>query len=135
MLPFGLSSARYVFTKVLKPLEKYWRIQGLCIAIFLDDGWAIVQDGESCRIKALAVRGDLYNAGFVVNEDNRYGNPPRVLDWLGITWNSALGTLKIVERRILKIINTIDHITEADFKVSARDGWPPSQVKLSLPGL
>ena len=38
VLPFGLSSAPYVFTKVLKPLEKYWRIQGLCIAIFLDDG-------------------------------------------------------------------------------------------------
>ena len=38
VLPFGLSSAPYVFTKVLKPLEKYWRIQGLCIAIFWDDG-------------------------------------------------------------------------------------------------
>ena len=42
VLLFGLSSAPYVFTKLLKPLEKYWRIQGLCIAIFLDDGWAIV---------------------------------------------------------------------------------------------
>ena len=28
VLPFGLSSAPYVFTKVLKPLEKYWRIHG-----------------------------------------------------------------------------------------------------------
>ena len=36
-------------------------------------------------------------------------------------WNSGLGTLKIVERRILKVINTIDHIIEADFKVSARE--------------
>ena len=54
VLPFGLSSAPYVFTKVLKPLQLFWRIQGLCIAIFLDDGWAIVQDRESCRIKALA---------------------------------------------------------------------------------
>ena len=69
VLLFGLSTALYVSKKVLKPLEKYWRIQGLCIAIFLDDGWAIVQDRESCRIKALAVRRDLYNAGFVVNED------------------------------------------------------------------
>ena len=64
VLPFGLSSAPYVFTKVSKPLKKYWRIQGLCIAIFLDDGWAIVQGRESCRIKAPAVRGDLYKRGF-----------------------------------------------------------------------
>ena len=38
VLPFGLSSAPYVFTKILKPLEKYWRHQGLCVATFLDDG-------------------------------------------------------------------------------------------------
>ena len=109
------------FHKGLKSSEKYLRIQGLCAAIFLDDDWAIVQDRESCRIKALAVRGDLYNAGFVVNEDKSVWEPTQVLDWLGITWNSALGTLKIVERRILKIISTIDHIIEADFKVSARE--------------
>ena len=89
----------------MKPLEKYWRIQGLCIAIFLDDGWAIVQDRESCRIKARAARADLCNAGFVVNEEKSVWEPTQVLDWLGITWNSALGTLKIVERRIVTIIN------------------------------
>ena len=104
-----------------KPLEKYWRIQGLCMAIFLDDGWAIVQDKESCRIKARAVRADLCNAGFVVNEEKSVWEPTQVLDWQGITWNSALGTLKIVERRIVKIINSIDYIIEANFKVSARE--------------
>ena len=115
VLPFGLSSAPWVFTKVLKPLERYWRVQGLCIAIFLDDGWAIVQDREICRIKARAVRADLCNAGFVVNEDKSVWEPTQVLDLLGITWNAALGT------RIVKIINSIDHIIEADFKVSARE--------------
>ena len=99
------------------------------------DGWAIVEDRESCRIKALAVRRDLYNGGFVVNEDKSVWEPTQVLDWLGITWNSAPGTLKIVERRIVKISNAIDHIIEADFKVSARESWPPLQVKLFLPGL
>ena len=118
----------------MKPLEKYWRIRGLCIAIFLDDGWAIVQDSDSCRIKALAVRADLYNAGFVVNEDKSVWEPTQVLDWLGITWNSALSTLKIVERRIVKIINTIDHIIKADFKVSARE-LASFTGQIILPGL
>ena len=40
---------------------------------------------------------------------------------VGITWNSALGILEIVERRIVKIIDTIHHIIEADLKVSARE--------------
>ena len=72
----------------------------------MDDGWAIVQDRESCRIKALAVSGHLHNAGFVVND---IWEPTQILDLIGITWNSAPGTLKIVERRIDKIINTINH--------------------------
>ena len=81
----------------------------------------IVQDRESFRIKARAVRADLCNVGFVVNKDKLVWEPTQVLDWLGIMWNSALGTLKIVERRFVKIINTIDHIIEADFEASVRD--------------
>jgi len=119
VLAFGLSSAPYIFTKLLKPLEKYWRIRGLCIAIFLDDGRATVPDKEGCRIKAQAVRGDLSNAGFVINEEKALWEPTQVLDWLGITWNSLLGTLKIVDHT--SHYCTIDRIIEADFRVSARE--------------
>ena len=31
VLPFGLSSAPHVFTKLVKPLEKPWRYQGICV--------------------------------------------------------------------------------------------------------
>ena len=76
---------------------------------------------ESCRIKVRDVRTDLCNAGFVVNEDNSVWEPSQALDWLGITWNFVLGSLEIVERRIVNIINTIDRIIDADFQVSARE--------------
>ena len=74
---------------------------------------------------------DSYIAGFVVNEEKSVWEPTQVLDWLGMTWNSLLRTLKIVERRITKIINTIDRIREADFKVSARQ-FASFRVKLFL---
>ena len=79
------------------------------------------------------MRADLCNAGFVVNEDKSVWEPTQVLDWLGITWNAALGTLKIVERRIVKIINSI--ILLKPISKFPRESCPPSQVKLSLPGL
>ena len=121
VLPFDLSTAPYIFTKLLKPLVKHWRIQGTCIAVFLDDGWAIVQDKEGCLITAQSVRQDLCNAGFVINEEKSVSEPTQGLDWLGITWNSLMGTLKIVDRRIEKVSHTIDHIIEANFKLSARE--------------
>ena len=120
VLPFGLSTAPHVFTKLLKPLEKHWRLQGISLAIFLDDGWGTVQDREDCRATALAVRNDLGSAGFIVNDEKSVWEPTQVLNWLGITWNSILGTLKIVDRRITKILNTIDHIINANVLVSIR---------------
>ena len=38
VLPFGLSSAPYLFTKLLRPILTSWRSNGIPMAIFLDDG-------------------------------------------------------------------------------------------------
>ena len=120
VLPFGLSSAPHVFTKILKPLEKHWRHQGICVAVFLDDGWGIEKDSQVCSIVADAVRTDLFKAGFVTNEDKSVWIPSQRLDWLGITWDSASGTIEIVDRRVAKITSTIDSIIDSDFVLSAR---------------
>ena len=37
-----------------------------------------------------------------------------------ITWDSARGTIEIVDRRVVKIMNTIDSIIASDFVLSAR---------------
>ena len=38
VLPFGLSSAPLLFTKMLKPLVTHWRSAGIRIALYLDHG-------------------------------------------------------------------------------------------------
>ena len=38
VLPFGLSSAPFIFTKLLKSLETLWRSHGIPLAIFFNDG-------------------------------------------------------------------------------------------------
>ena len=45
VLPFGMSTAPYIFTKVLKPVINYWRRTGRRICMFLDDGLG----GNSCN--------------------------------------------------------------------------------------
>jgi len=39
VLPFGLTSACFAFTKVLRPFVRKWRLQGLKAMIYLDDGF------------------------------------------------------------------------------------------------
>ena len=55
--------------KTLKPLKKHWRNQGICIAIFLDDGWAIERDHQVCSSVSKAVKTDLGEAGFIKNDE------------------------------------------------------------------
>ena len=73
VLPFGLSSAPYISSKCLKPLEKYWRIYGVNIALFLDDGWLIDFDHNSCVALASNMRSDLGKTGLSLLRRNLSG--------------------------------------------------------------
>ena len=42
VLPFGLSTACYIFTKIVRPLVHYWRAKGLRIVVYLEDGLCAV---------------------------------------------------------------------------------------------
>ena len=46
VLPFGLISAPYIFTKVIRQLVKFWRAHGHLALMYLDDGI-----GEICLSK------------------------------------------------------------------------------------
>ena len=74
VLPFGLCTAPHIFTKCLKPLEKYWRLQGIRTAIFLDDGWFTENDYDVCKSVAATVRNALFCAGFIAMMRNLCGN-------------------------------------------------------------
>ena len=120
VLPFGLSSAPYVFTKCLKPLQKYWRLQGIQLALFLDDGWLIECIYENCLALAKTIRCDLVNSGLICNVDKSVWVPCQIIEWLGIVWNSRDGCISISEKRITNILQFIEEIIKNEFVVSAR---------------
>ena len=78
VLPFGLSSAPYIFTKCLKPLEKYWRFNGVNIALFLDDGWLMEPDHGTCAVLATNIWSDLRKSGFIINDEKSQWCPSQV---------------------------------------------------------
>ena len=100
VLPFGLSSAPFIFTKVLKPLEKSWRSRGMPIAIFLDDGLGGGANLVSAKINSLAVHEKLLKSGFVPNKEKSHWEPTQVITWLGVIVNTIDGSVKATEERI-----------------------------------
>ena len=49
VLPFGISTAGYVFSKTLRELTKNWRSQGHKVILYLDDGIIAAKNEEECK--------------------------------------------------------------------------------------
>ena len=83
VLPFRLSSACYLFTKLLRPLIRLWRGRGLKAIIYLDNGIVAVRGKERAVRESASVKRDLESAGFVVNVEKSQWDPSHSTEWLG----------------------------------------------------
>ena len=118
MLPFGLSTAPYIFAKLLKPLETRWRLLNIDIVLFLDDGWSAEKNFQLYHSDGRQVQQDLADSGFISNDSKSVWEPTQQIEWLGLLLNSRKGTLSLVHRRVDKISNSIEHITKTRFIIS-----------------
>ena len=100
VLPFGLATACYLFTKLLRPLVKYWRSQGLRIVVYLDDGIAAMEGELGARKASLVIREDLTKAGFVVNMAKCIWTPSQQCSWLGFDIDLHQGKIAVPQEKI-----------------------------------
>ena len=105
--PFGLSFAPFIFTKILKRLQKSWRSRGIPIAICLDNGLGGGFDKVSAKIHSLAVHSDLFKSGFVGNQEKSVWEPVQVFTWLGVVRNTNDGSVQATDERIVKLISDL----------------------------
>ena len=81
--PFGLSTACYLFTKMMRPLIRYWRGRGLKAIVYLDDGIVAVRGRQEALVESVRVQQDIENAGFVIDVEKSTWEPSHTIEWLG----------------------------------------------------
>ena len=62
-----LRTACYVFTKLMRPLVRFWRGKGLKSYLYLDDGIVSMKGEEQTINTSTQIKTDLENAGFIIN--------------------------------------------------------------------
>lgn len=72
-----------MFTKLLWPLVKRWRVVGLHVILYIDDGICGAVSEEKCCADREILMSDLEQAGFVLNVAKSCLEPHQVVDWLG----------------------------------------------------
>lgn len=119
-LPFGLNSACYVFTKLTRPLIKYWRSQALNVFIYIDDGLSVCRGRAQALHASAQVRLDIERAGFVVNEEKSNWVPSRRVQWLGFTVDSEVSKYYVSEDKLEVFKADCGKLLGAEGSVTAR---------------
>ena len=101
-LPFGLSSAPRVFTKVLKPFLASIRNKGIRLVIYLDDMAIISSSRELSSQEAAIVVQILESLGFIINKEKSVLIPSQKIVFLGYVIDSVAMTVSLPEEKLNK---------------------------------
>ena len=100
VLPFGIASASYIFTKVCRVLIAKWRSEGHKIVMYLDDGILIESDINRIKQSSYTIKSDLENSGFILATEKCIWEPQQSIEWLGYVWNTKENTIRVTDSRI-----------------------------------
>lgn len=115
VLPFGLSTAPSIFTRMLRPLTSYWHNQGIKICLYIDDGAATDKSFKKAMLHSNIVKSTLEQAGFVINVEKSTWVPQRNIIWLGIEVDFVKNCFYISKQRIDSIKQLCEKITTKKF--------------------
>lgn len=82
-LPFGLNTAPYVFTKVMKPVVSFLRAQGFISCIYLDDILCLGDSFDQCKSNLECSLQLLEELGFIINSIKSSLQPKQTCQYLG----------------------------------------------------
>ncbi|XP_076030869.1 uncharacterized protein LOC143019053 [Oratosquilla oratoria] len=106
-LPFGLSLAPRVFTKLARVVGARLAEAGVSTLMYLDD-WLIhspTEEGASTNV-SVALR-ILTEMGFKVNWDKSTLTPTQKLHWLGIEWDTINASLSLAPDNALRTLRCV----------------------------
>jgi hypothetical protein len=78
VLPFGLASACYYFTKLLRPLIKRWHGMSHAAFVYLDDGISGHKQHLDAVTASIIHKNDLTLSGLVANDEKCHWEPMQI---------------------------------------------------------
>lgn len=94
-VPFGLNTAPFLFTKIMKPVIKHLRAKGLMSINYLDDFLLLGSTKHECLANVMATISLLESLGFLINDEKSNLIPARSCKYLGFLFDSQEMTIKL----------------------------------------
>ena len=113
-LPFGLSTAPRVFTKLLKPVVGFLRQIGCRLIIYLDDILLLHQDREQLLNISWLVNQLFQCLGLLINEEKSLQIPCLQMEYLGFLLSSQSLLISVPAEKMRKIQQDATKILSQD---------------------
>ena len=119
-LCFGLASAPWTFTKLVKPIVAFLRRKGIRIVVYLDDFLILNQSKEGAEKDFLVVKDLLERCGFIINFEKSIAEAAQEREFLGLMVDSVSLTLSLPQKKLDTIVRLCREAAKAPC-ISLRD--------------
>ncbi|EFO94093.1 hypothetical protein CRE_26772 [Caenorhabditis remanei] len=109
-LPFGLSTAPWLFTKIFRPIVGKWRRDGIKIWLYIDDGLIVAETKEELIRAVSIVRSDLERLGVALADEKCSWEPSSEFTWLGFVGDLRRKTVTLSEKRYKAVLHRLEVI-------------------------
>lgn len=107
-LPFGLASAPYMFTKLLRPVVERLRTSGVTCVSYLDDFLLLGSTENECLENVQKTVSLLQSLGFIINIEKSNFTPSTRGRYLGFVFDTKRLTLELPQEKRNRIVKWID---------------------------
>lgn len=112
-LPFGLSIAPFIFTKLLQPLIAQCRSRGIRLTYYLDDILILGRNKEEIHRHTQFVVNLLTTTGFIMNKEKSITTPTHQTTFLGFQINSKTLLVRTPRGKVMDakrdVVRTLRH--------------------------
>ena len=99
VMPFGLSSAPWAFTRIIKPVKKLLHTQGIHLHTYLDDFLNVAPSSLLADQQISYIYQLLQSLGFSINHKKSDRVPRQTIEYLGVSWDLQALTLSLTPQK------------------------------------
>ena len=94
-MPFGLATAPWAFTKLMRQLVNHWRRSGFRVLPYLDDFLFMSSSYSTALGLSSRFQSDFRNCGLLVNLEKSVSMPVQRLKHLGMMVDTVAGNFEV----------------------------------------
>ena len=113
-MPFGLSTAPWAFTRVMRPIKSFVREKLISLHSYLDDFAIFADSPKKVVTGANVLKSTLQRLGFSINVRKSNFHPRQTIVYLGVQFNLLDLTLSLPKEKILRITFASSEFSKRD---------------------